>query len=231
MRILATMALLSVFAAGSAQAMTYSLVPLQNGGAAILAQGRIEGNESGRLLSALQSAQARGAMPRTLVISSPGGDLESALDLGQTLRQVGMQTTVGNLAQDGYGQVQITGGNCHSACVMVLMAGVGRSVLPGSRVGVHSPQVVVMADGQGYQLDETTNRAMVQRSEPLLRSYARAMGVSPSLIDVAHGVPHTRIRTLTPAEMSRFRLVTGGAARRTARAAAPPRAPRRPKNG
>jgi hypothetical protein len=201
------MALLSVFAAGSAQAMTYSLVPLQNGGAAILAQGRIEGNESGRLLSALQSAQARGAMPRTLVISSPGGDLESALDLGQTLRQVGMQTTVGNLAQDGYGQVQITGGSCHSACVMVLMAGVNRSVLPGSRVGVHSPQTQVSYRGQRYVLDEETSRRL---AEPALRSYARYMGVSTKVIDVAHSVPHTSIRTLTGSEMARYGLVNAG---------------------
>ena len=40
--------------------MTYSPLPLENGGAAILAQGRIEGDESGRLIAALQSAQARG---------------------------------------------------------------------------------------------------------------------------------------------------------------------------
>jgi hypothetical protein len=207
MRILASAALLSALTVGSAHAMTYSLVPLQNGGAAILAQGRIEGDESGRLIAALQSAQARGVMPRTLVISSPGGVLESALDLGQTLRQAGMQTTVGALAQDAYGRVDIAGGNCHSACVMVLMAGVNRSVQPGSRVGVHSPQTQVTVRGQRYVLDDETSRRL---AEPALRSYARYMGVSTKVIDVAHAVPHSSIRTLSGSEMARFGLVTSG---------------------
>ncbi len=104
------------------------------------------------------------------------------------------------------------------------MAGVDRSVLPGSRVGVHSPQVVVVAGGQGYRLDETTTRYVVQRSEPVLRSYARAMGVSPAVIDVAHGVPHTSIRTLTSSELSRYRLVTSGSGRDVTPSAAGKRA-------
>jgi hypothetical protein len=228
MRKPACLAILSLLlAAPEAGAMSYGLLPFEDGSAALVAQGQIGRDESARFAAALQAAQARGVVPRTLLISSPGGNLGSALELGQALRRLGMQTVVGSVGQAPDGQRALTAGGCHSACVMVLMAGVGRSVLPGSRVGVHAPQVVVVADGQGYRLDESTNRALVQRSEPLLRSYARAMGVNPALIDVAHGVPHTSIRTLSPAEMSRFRLVTGTAARGTARSAASRQAPRR----
>jgi hypothetical protein len=232
MRKPACLALLALLlAAPEAGAMSYGLLPFEDGSAALVAQGQIGRDESARFAAALRAAQARGVVPRTLLISSPGGNLGSALQLGQALRRLGMQTMVGSVAQAPDGQRALTGGGCHSACVMVLMAGVGRSVLPGSRVGVHAPQVVVVSQGQGYRLDDTTNRAMVQRSEPLLRSYARAMGVSPTLIDVAHGVPHTHIRTLTSAEMARYRLVTGGAARETAGRAASRQAPRRQKNG
>jgi hypothetical protein len=45
----------------------------------------------------------------------------------------------------------------------------------------------------------------------LLRSYARQMGVSPAAIDLGHGVPPTRIRTLTSSELTRYRLVTQSA--------------------
>ncbi len=212
----ASLALLAALVTGSAaNAMSYGLVPFQDGSTAILAQGQIGRDEHSRFLSALQTAQARGAAPRTLIISSPGGVLESALEMGVTLRQLGMETVVGSLAQAPDGQRALVAGGCHSACVMVLMAGVGRSVLPGSRVGVHSPQVVVFAGGRGYKLDESTNRALVQRSEPALRSYARAMGVSPELIGVANAVPHTSVRTLTSSELSRYRLVTSGSARGT----------------
>jgi hypothetical protein len=228
MRKLACLALLTALLSGSdAGAMTYGLLPFEDGSAALVARGQIGRDEAERFAAALQAAQARGVVPRTLLISSPGGNLGSALVLGQTLRRLGMQTVVGSVAQAPDGQRALTAGGCHSACVMVLMAGVDRSVLPGSRVGVHSPQVVVVAEGQGYRLDESTNRFIVQRSEPLLRSYARAMGVSPAVIDIAHGVPHTSIRTLTASEMSRYRLVTSGAARGAGRKAASRQAPRR----
>jgi hypothetical protein len=197
--------------------MNYGLLPFQDGSSALVAQGQIGGDEAVRFLAAVQAAQERGAMPRMLIISSPGGNLGGSLKLGQALRQLRMRTVVGSVAQDATGQRALTAGGCHSACVMVLMAGIDRSVLPGSRVGVHSPQVVVVAGGQGYSLDETTTRYVVQRSEPVLRSYARAMGVSPAVIDVAHGVPHTSIRTLTSSELARYRLVTSGSGQNVAR--------------
>ncbi len=220
MRRLAYFAFISALATGGgAEAMTYGLVPFQDGTAAIVARGQIGGDETARFLSAVQAAQASGVMPRTLIISSPGGNLETALDLGRTLRQLDMRTVVGSVAQEPDGRRMLTAGGCHSACVMVLMAGVNRSVLPGSRVGVHSPQVVLVSGGRGYALDEGITRAIVQGSEPALRSYARFMGVSPALIDVAHSVPHSSIRTLTASEMSRFRLVTSGARRNVAQKA------------
>lgn len=205
-----------------AEAMTYARVPFHDGSEAIVAQGRIEGNETARLLSVLQSGS--GATPRTLIISSSGGDMVSAIDLGQSLRRFGIRTVVGSIAEDGYGRRVLGGGSCHSACVLVLMAGVSRSVMPGSRVGVHSPHVVMISGGRAYMLDDATTRYMVQGTQPALRTYARQMGVNPALIDAAHRVPHTSIRTLSPFELARFGLVTDGRPR--ARAAAPRTRPR-----
>jgi hypothetical protein len=193
--------------------MTYGLVPFQDGSATVVARGKIEGNEAGRLLSLVQQAQAQGVVPRTLMISSPGGNLASALALGQTLRQLGMQTTVGSVVQDANGQRALTAGSCHSACVMVLMGGIGRSVLPGSQVGVHSPRTHVLVRGQHYVLDDASSRRL---ADPAMRSYTRSMGVSQALIDAANAVPHTSIRTLSPAEMARYGLVTSSSRRRSA---------------
>jgi hypothetical protein len=198
----------ALLSGGGAEAMTYGRIPFQDGSEAIVARGRIEGNETARLLAALQSGS--GAIPRTLIISSGGGDMMSALDLGQSLRQYGIRTVVGSIAENRYGQRVLGGGNCHSACVLVLMAGVSRSVLPGSRVGVHSPHVVMVSGGRTYMLDDATTRYMVQGTQPALRTYARQMGVSPAVIDAAHRVPHTSIRTLSPSELARYGLVTEG---------------------
>jgi hypothetical protein len=225
MRKLAFLSALCALMSGSgAQAMSYGLVPFQDGTTAIVARGAIDGNESARLLSFLEEASASGGVPRTLVISSPGGNMVSALRLGLTLRQLGIRTVVGSIGQDAFGQSSLGAGQCHSACVLVLMAGVNRVVMPGSRVGVHSPQVLLVSQGRAYRVNGAITRTMVQGTEPVLRSYARHMGVSPAVIDVAHRVPHTGIRTLSSSELAQYGLVTYGSGRRMAPAASPRRA-------
>lgn len=209
-KLISCAALLMIAGCGHATAMSYRLIALPDGGNAVVAQGLIEGNETARLLSFLQGASG-GSMPRTLILSSPGGNMVSGLQLGQTVRRLGLRTSVGTVAVKSSGQQVLTSGLCGSACVFVLMGGVGRTMTPGSRIGVHSPQVRVSAAGRSYVLDPVTSRYVIRATEPVLRSYARHMGVNPSLIGVAHGVPHHGARILSASEINRYGLVTGGA--------------------
>lgn len=205
--------LLSALVAGSgASAMTYGQVPFQDGSVAFVAQGRIEHNELQMFAQALQVARAQGVLPGTLIIASPGGNMGGAIGLGLALRKLGMRTLVGSLVHAPDGQRALSAAACDSACVMVLMGGVDRSVVPGSRVGVHAPKL-------NLDVDEGTSRAVLSRAEPLLREYTRLMGVSPDVIGIAKGVPSTTIRALTSAELSRFQLVTGGSGKGQARKA------------
>jgi len=110
----------ALMASGDAHAMSYGLAAFQNGSTVIVAEGRIHRNEAARLLSFLQ-ATATGCVPRTLVISSPGGELLGAVWLGQILRQLGIRTVVGSIAAVAYGQATLGAGRCHSACVFALM--------------------------------------------------------------------------------------------------------------
>src|SRR5215204_2741160 len=90
MRVRTSLALLcTLLSAGHAQAMSYGLAAFAKGSTALVAQGRIHRNEAGRLLSFLQQTGAGPGIPRTLVLSSPGGELVGALALGATLRQLG----------------------------------------------------------------------------------------------------------------------------------------------
>jgi hypothetical protein len=196
-------------AVSEAAAMSYGLVTLGDGRPVIVAQGRIEGNEAARLL-ALMQANSAGGMPRTLFVSSPGGNMVSALHLGQTIRQLGLQTSVGWIAINSFGQPVITSGVCGSACVYVLMGGTRRTMRPGSLIGVHSPEFALVSAGRRYVVDPATSQYLTQATEPVLRSYVRQMGVSPTLINVAHRVPHHSGRVLTPSEISRYGLVTSG---------------------
>jgi hypothetical protein len=68
--------------------------------------------------------------------------------------------------------------------------------VPGSLVGVHSPQPVLMVRGRAYLPDSTTASYLIQRTGPALRLYARQMGVSPTVIDHANGAPHGRAHLL-----------------------------------
>jgi hypothetical protein len=131
-----------------------------------------------------------------------------ALALGETLRRFGIRTLVGSITADVYGNASIGPGRCHSACVFVLMGGTARSVVPGSLVGVHSPQAVMVVGGRAYLPDSSTTRYVVQRTAPLLRLYARQMGVSPSVVDLANGVPHSTVHNLSSSELTRYSLVT-----------------------
>ena len=194
-----------------AKAMSYGLVMLADGRPVIVARGRIEGNEAARLLAVMQASV--GGMPQTLCVSSPGGNVVSALHLGQAVRQLGLRTSVGRIAINSFGQPVITSGVCGSACVYVLMGGTSRTMRPGSVIGVHSPQFALVSGGRGYLVDPATTQYLTRSSERVLRSYARQMGVSPTLISVAHGVPHHSGRVLTPSEISRYGLVTGGTKR------------------
>ena len=211
-KLISFVALLLIASWGDATAMSYGVISLQDGSTAVVAQGRIQGNETERLLSFLQ-ASSSGSLPRTLILSSPGGDMVSALRLGATVRQLGLRTSVGAIGLDASGRPVLTPGLCGSACVLVLMAGVGRTVTPGSLIGVHSPQVSLVSRGRSYLVDPATSQYVIQATEPVLRSYARHMGVSPTLISVAHGVPHHGVRVLTPSELNRYGLLTGGARR------------------
>jgi len=131
-----------------------------------------------------------------------------ALALGETLRRFGIRTLVGSITADVYGNASIGPGRCHSACVFVLMGGTARSVVPGSLGGVHSPQPVMVVGGRASLPDSSTSRYVVQRTAPLLRLYARQMGVSPSVVDLANGVPHSTVYNLSSSELTRYSLVT-----------------------
>ncbi len=74
----------------------------------------------------------------TIELNSAGGVVHLAVRLADLIRVLQISTTVKS------------GESCASACVTLLMAGVGRSVEDGSHIGIHSPYV------KGNRLEELT---------------------------------------------------------------------------
>jgi hypothetical protein len=102
-----------------------------------------------------------------VVMSSPGGDLEQAVIMGEVIRAHGLATAVG--AVDGAGKIRSS--HCASACVFVYAGGVTRFGVPGSQLGVH--RFVSNAP-------DTDAVAETQRTTGQILSYMTKMGVSSS---------------------------------------------------
>lgn len=200
--------------AGPAPAMSYRVAAVDDGRCsercpqAVVAEGTIQVDEVERLAAFFQQA---GAIPATLLLHSPGGNLAGALKLGYGLRRLGVRTIVARVSRSDPGQVST--GVCASACVYALMGGVDRVVPPGSRIIVHAAQRYGGFErdivGSGY-IDASMDRGTVLE---LLSRYAVSMGVDPAVMSLAQSVPHELARVLSAAEISRFRLASVSGAR------------------
>lgn len=236
MRSLVAAVFLAAFVSlGEAQAMTYRAVAVDDGScggpcpAAIMATGAIEVDEDVRFARFVASSD-RLRLPRVLVLHSPGGNVAGSIRLGLLARRLGLNTLVGRVNSAG-----VAPGTCASACVYLFMAGAERRVVPGSRLAVHAARSVgvVQRDimGSGTIDAQVTPGAF----ESAMREYARTMGVSPGLIDLANSVPNESAHILSPSEIDGFRLTTGAAPRtrradqrRSRRSSLEENGPRRP---
>jgi hypothetical protein len=129
----------------------------------------------------------------TVLISSPGGDLNQAMVMGEIIRSRGLATAVGSV--DAAGGIRPS--YCASACVMVYAGGKMRLGLEGSRLGVH--RFVTPAPGRDPVAD-------TQRTAGMVLSYMSKMGVSSSVVEA---MSETRdVRWLGAKEASAMNLIT-----------------------
>jgi hypothetical protein len=102
-----------------------------------------------------------------VLMSSPGGDLNQAMIMGEVIRSRGLLTAVG--AADATGRIRPS--YCASACVLVYAGGKPRIGIEGSVLGVH--RFVTSTPGRDPVAD-------TQRTAGMVLSYMTKMGVSSS---------------------------------------------------
>jgi hypothetical protein len=105
----------------------------------------------------------------TILMSSPGGDLNPAVIMGEIIRSRGLATAVG--VADASGRVRPS--YCASACVLVYAGGKPRIGVEGSALGVHR---FVTTRPVGDPIAEA------QRVSGAVLSYMTKMGVSSSIV-------------------------------------------------
>ena len=137
--------------------------------------------------------EAHVAAGDTVLLSSPGGDLNQAIIMGEIIRSRGLATAVG--VADASGRIKRS--YCASACVLVYAGGKPRYGVEGSVLGVHrfatsSPARDPVAD--------------TQRTAGMVLNYMTRMGVSSAVVEA---MSETRdVRWLGPREASTMNLVT-----------------------
>jgi hypothetical protein len=128
-----------------------------------------------------------------ILLSSPGGDLNQAVIMGEIIRSRGLVTAVGVADVSG----RIKPSYCASACVIVYAGGKTRYGIEGSALGVH--RFVTSAPGRDPV-------AETQRTAGMVLSYVTKMGVSSSIVEA---MSETRdVRWLGAREASAMNLVT-----------------------
>jgi hypothetical protein len=128
-----------------------------------------------------------------VLLSSPGGNLEQALIMGEIIRSRGLATAVGTTDASGH----LTRSYCASACVLVYAGGSPRYGVEGSALGVH--RFVTASPGRDPVAD-------AQRTTGAVLSYMTKMGVSSSVIEAMSAT--REVRWLEPAEALKMHLVT-----------------------
>jgi hypothetical protein len=128
-----------------------------------------------------------------ILLSSPGGDLNQAIIMGEMIRSRGLVTAVG--VADAAGHIKPS--YCASACVLVYAGGKTRYGIEGSALGVH--RFVTSSPGRDPV-------AETQRTAGMVLSYVTKMGVSSSVVEA---MSETRdVRWLGTREASAMNLIT-----------------------
>jgi hypothetical protein len=128
-----------------------------------------------------------------ILLSSPGGDLNQAIIMGEMIRSRGLVTAVG--VADAAGHIKPS--YCASACVLVYAGGKTRYGIEGSALGVH--RFVTPSPGRDPV-------AETQRTAGMVLSYMTKMGVSSSVVEAMSET--SDVRWLGTREASAMNLIT-----------------------
>jgi hypothetical protein len=191
----------------------------------IAVEGQINGDAAGRFKAFIKRHLKDRQLP--MYFSSPGGNLEQAIFIGNMLRELSATARVARtivkecgfeaqtsdvclkLKRSGRelaGDLATRNAQCNSACPYLMLGAVTREVAPDAILGVHSPKVVLRAYG-GQPTREMVVAATqrgVEHADKLLSNYVVKMGVEGELLDVARHTKFEDVHFLTRDEIFRF---------------------------
>jgi hypothetical protein len=191
----------------------------------IAVEGQIDRAAAGRFKTFIKRHVKDRHLP--MYFSSPGGNLEQAVFIGNMLRELSATARVARTIVKDCGfeaqtsdvclklkrsgrelaaDLSTRNAQCNSACPYLMLGAVTREVAPDAILGVHSPKVVLRYSG-GQPTREMVTAATqrgVERADRLLSNYVFKMGIEGELLDVAKHTKFEDMHVLTRDEMFRF---------------------------
>lgn len=157
--------------------------------------GEITSTSATEVKQALERSRKKIGM---LYLDSAGGDLIAGMELGDLVRQRGINTSIGK--QSGHYGKPLPG-TCYSACVLTFSGGHFRIAEKGSRIGIH----------RFYRrYASSTDLDVGQVVSAAITSYLMRMGVSQILFEKMAQVGGGKTQLLPLSEATSLSLVNNG---------------------
>jgi hypothetical protein len=141
--------------------------------------------DSARVLAGLIRSGKQRIAGNAVWLTSDGGEVDAAMDLGRLFRMMGVDTLIGKNDQ------------CLSSCVFAFMGGERRSVV--GRLGIHRPFF-------SFTQEIPDRRAHYRHLQQRLKAYIDEMDFPASLYDAMMAVPPESMEILAPADLKRLYL-------------------------
>ncbi|MEQ8294030.1 MAG: hypothetical protein RIA08_17650 [Roseovarius sp.] len=157
-------------------------------GATYRLEGAVAEGDGARVKKLLSEATPT---PETLVLQSPGGSVQDALELGRHLRdrEIGTQMLAGEF--------------CLSACPYILVGGATRDIDDSAQVGMHQHYF-----GQSTILPASFAVEDIQAGQGEVMVYLNDMGIDPMVMTHALATPPDEIYVLLPEQLREYGFVT-----------------------
>jgi hypothetical protein len=191
----------------------------------IAVEGQINADAAGRFKAFIKRHLKDRQLP--MYFSSPGGNLEQAIFIGNMLRELSATARVARTIVKDCGfeaqtsdlclklkrsgrelaaDLSTRNTQCNSACPYLMLGATTREIATDAILGVHSPKVVLRYSG-GQPTREMVTAATqrgVERADKLLSNYVVKMGIEGELLDVAKHTKFEDMHVLTRDEIFRF---------------------------
>jgi hypothetical protein len=191
----------------------------------IAVEGQINADAAGRFKAFIKRHLKDRHLP--MYFSSPGGNLEQAIFIGNMLRELSATARVARTIVKDCGfeaqtsevclklkrsgrelaaDLSTRNTQCNSACPYLILGAPVREIAPDAILGVHSAKVVLRYSGglpTREMVTDATQRG-VERADRLLSNYVFKMGIEGELLDVAKHTKFEDMHVLTRDEIFRF---------------------------